>query len=86
MFPKRLKTIREERNLSRSQLASILGVTKAAITRWELGMREPKFEMLVKLCDVLDVSSDHLLGRTSDRTLHSEVAKVPGQDMTDKDV
>lgn len=63
MFPERLKAIREERSLSRSQLASLVGASTSAIARWELGMREPKFEMLRKLCDIMDVSSDYLLGR-----------------------
>ena len=35
MFSERLKTICKERGLSRSQLASIIGATRAAIARWE---------------------------------------------------
>ena len=76
MFPERLKTTRIERSLSRSQLASLLGVTEAAISRWESGSREPKFQMLGKLCDVLDVSSVYLLGRTETPPPKSEVARV----------
>ena len=63
MFPERLKAARIQSSLTRSQLASTIGVKKAAITRWESGSREPNFTRLVELCDVLDVSSDYLLGR-----------------------
>ena len=38
MFPERLKTIRIERSFSRSQLAAILGVGRAAVAKWELGI------------------------------------------------
>ena len=64
LFAERLTTIRKERGHNRTQLASILGVTKATVTRWESGTREPRFQMLVKICDTLEVSSDYLLGRT----------------------
>lgn len=94
MFPERLKTIRIQRSLTRSQLASLLGVTENAVVKWELGMREPKYEMLVKICDALDVTSDYLLGRTPDpmpasdgaRPSVSTVAPIPeGQDNNDED-
>ena len=76
MFPECLKAARKARNLSRSQLASILGVGGAAISRWESGSREPKFQMLGKLCDALDVTSDYLLGRAETPPPESEGARV----------
>lgn len=80
MFPERLKAIREERYLSRSQLASILGVTKAAIARWESGSREPNFTRLVELCDALEITSDYLLGRTETPPPRSEVARIAAEE------
>lgn len=93
MFPERLKTIRKERSLTRSQLASLLGVTKTAIAKWELGSREPKFEMLGKLCDALEIMSDYLLGRAETPPPGSEVARMAAEEpileehiLTDEDV
>lgn len=81
MFPERLKTIRIDRGLTQAQLASILGVGRAAIAKWESGTREPRLQILVKLCDALDVSSDYLLGRTQHCTFPSVDNSIPeGQD------
>lgn len=76
MFPERLKAARIQSSLSRSQLASLLGVTKAAITRWESGSREPNFTRLVELCDALDVTCDFMLGRAETPPPESEGARV----------
>ena len=93
MFPERLKAARKAKNLTRSQLASTIGVGKAAITRWELGSREPRFQMLVKICDALEITSDYLLGRTETPPPRSEVARIAAEEpipeeriLTDEDV
>lgn len=58
------KAARAARGLSQQDLADILGVEQPTVQRWETGVREPKtIDMLVKLCDALDVSADALLGR-----------------------
>ncbi|MCI8413613.1 MAG: helix-turn-helix transcriptional regulator [Clostridia bacterium] len=61
-FKNRLKEVRTERNYSQAKLANLLYISQAAIAKWETGDREPDFEMLVKLCKVLEVSADYLLG------------------------
>lgn len=52
----RLTAVREERGLSRPQLAKLIGVTRAAVNQWEDGsvanIRPPN---LLKLCDVLGI-------------------------------
>ena len=42
--------------------AAALGITQPAWNQWELGVREPKLEMLTKIAKLLDVPSDWLLG------------------------
>ena len=93
MFPERLKAARIQSSLSRSQLASTIGTKKDAISRWESGSREPKFQMLVKICDALDVTSDYLLGRAETPPPGSEVARMAAEEpileehiLTDEDV
>lgn len=80
MFSERLKTIRKERGLTQADLAKLIGIKKAAITRWESGSREPNFTRLVELCDALDVSSDYLLGRTETPPPGSDGARVNDKD------
>ena len=42
--------------------AAALSVTQPAWNQWELGVREPKLDMLSKIARLLDVSADWLLG------------------------
>lgn len=58
------KAARKEQGLSQQALADLLGVEQPTVQRWETGIRTPRtVDMLVRLCDALDVSADALLGR-----------------------
>lgn len=57
-----LKELREEKKLTLVQLATNLNVTKATINRYETGVREPSLDMLLKLAEFFEVSTDFLLG------------------------
>ena len=61
----RLKSLREEKNLTLEQVANCVGTTKVSIGRYEKDEREPKSEMLNLLADFFHVSVDYLLGRTT---------------------
>ena len=62
----RLKYLREKKGLTQKDVASRLGLEPAAISKYELDMREPNIEALKKLAIIFNVSIDYLLGRTSD--------------------
>ena len=62
-FFERLAYLREEKNITRKQLAEQLGVSVRLVSYWENNKRECDFDMLIKLADVLDVTIDFLLGR-----------------------
>lgn len=62
-FGKRLAAARKEVGLSQEQLASRLGVTPQAVSKWERGSGYPDLEMLYYLCDILACSSDYLIDR-----------------------
>lgn len=59
-----LKNLREEKGLSRQQVADMLGVSKRTIESYEYGNREPNIEMICKFADFYEVSVDYLFGRT----------------------
>jgi transcriptional regulator with XRE-family HTH domain len=67
VFRDRFGSLRAAKNLSMDALAKELGVTKGTISRYENGVREPDFEMLCKLADFFEVTTDYLLGRTNSR-------------------
>ena len=58
----RLKEIRQEKNLSQTDIAKALGVTRQAISLYEKGDREPKLETWQKLADYFNVSVPYLQG------------------------
>lgn len=59
----RLKLMREERGLTQTRLAELLGMAARSYNRWERGGHSPSLEMLIKAADVLQVSLDELAGR-----------------------
>lgn len=63
-FKERLKLLREARNMTQVRLAQLVGVDPKVYNRWERGMATPKFEGIVKLADILQVTLDELVGRT----------------------
>lgn len=60
-FHEKLKYYRESVNLSQSELATRLEVSRQTFARWESGRSFPDLESIVKLSTVFDVSIDELL-------------------------
>lgn len=62
VFAERLKELRIEKGLSQNQLAKATGLTHAAISRWESGLRQPTAAAIITLAKFFGVTSDYLLG------------------------
>lgn len=62
-FGNRLKNLREERGLSQVELAKILNIANSTLSLYESGSREPNFEILKKIANYFNVSTDYILGR-----------------------
>ena len=56
-------TLRKDKNITQEQLAAELGVTAAAVSKWEKGYTLPDILMLGALADSFAVTTDQLLGR-----------------------
>ncbi len=65
-FPAMLIKLRTERELSQREAAAELGISQALLSHYENGIREPRLEFVVRLCDYYDVSADLLLGRAEE--------------------
>lgn len=59
---KKLKSLRQAENLTQSQIAERMGVTKTVISSYENDLRQPSYENLLKLASIFKVSTDWLLG------------------------
>lgn len=62
IFSDRLSLCMAERKINSAELSDISGITKAAISRYLNGLRQPTAENIVRLADSLNVSADYLLG------------------------
>lgn len=58
----RIKELRESRNVSQEELATVLDTTQQSISLYESGKREPKLETWQQLADYFDVSVPYLQG------------------------
>lgn len=58
----RIRELRAKKNISQAQLAHEIGMTKQALSYYELGKREPKLATWVKLANYFSVSVGYLQG------------------------
>ena len=59
-FASRLRQAREQAGITQLDLAKKLGVTKSAIGNYENGVSSPKWDVLLKIFDVLHVEPNFL--------------------------
>lgn len=60
-FSDNLKAIRKEKKMSQEELAEMLGVSRQAVSKWELGDGYPEAEKLLIIAGKLNVSLDALM-------------------------
>jgi len=76
-FPKRLKSLREEKQLYQKDLADALGLSRSTITAYEAGKREPDQATLKRIANLFEVSVDYLIGNTDNRVIPENAEKAP---------
>lgn len=62
MLGKTIRQLRNEKGITQSDLSNIVGLTPKMISFYELGQRFPPHDIIIKLADYFDVSTDYLLG------------------------
>lgn len=60
----RIKSLREDHDLTQRQLSNFLNISQVAYSYYELDKRSIPLELLTKLADFYDTSVDYLLYRT----------------------
>lgn len=68
----KVRRLRESREWSQSELARRSGVTKSAISTYELGIRTPSADVVFAFAKVFGVSADYLLGIAERRAVDVE--------------
>jgi transcriptional regulator with XRE-family HTH domain len=85
MLSQRLRQARKNKKLTQEELAKVVNTKKTTISNYETGYSSPSNEMLNDLADVLEVSTDYLLGRTDDPLLDKPSDKTPEETYDDPD-
>lgn len=57
-----LRDLREDNDLTQSQVADYLGTSQTMYARYERGANELPIRHLIKLCEFYHVSADYILG------------------------
>lgn len=64
-----IKSLRISKKFTQSDLAELLQVTKSTISSYESGVRQPSYDVLIKISKIFHVSIDYLLGNSSNCTI-----------------
>lgn len=60
-FQEQLQTLRKARGLSQEKLAEIMGISRQAVAKWEVGQSYPDIARLISISDFFNVSIDKLV-------------------------
>ena len=63
-YIKRMRDLREDRDLTQAEVAALLGTSQTMYARYERGANELPIRHLLTLADYYKVSADYLLCRT----------------------
>lgn len=61
MLSKNLKKIRKKHNLSQEDFASIVGVSRQSVSKWESGQSYPEMDKILLICEKYDITIDELM-------------------------
>lgn len=61
----RLKELRQQKNISQTEFSNLMGISRSAVSMYEMGKRTPDYDVLCQFADFFHVSTDYLLGKTN---------------------
>lgn len=72
----RIRQVRKAKKLTQEDIAKKLNINQTAISQWERGFTVPGKDNLILLCEILETSSDYLLGISDDPVLRNTESKA----------
>ena len=61
---KRIRDLREDKDMNQTELASLLGMSQTGYSKYETGENDIPTAILIKLAKLYNTSIDYLLGET----------------------
>ncbi len=71
----RIKSLREDNDLTQKQLGEYLNISQVAYSYYELNRRNIPIELLSQLADFYHTSVDYLIYRTNEKTPYPRISK-----------
>ena len=71
----RIKSLREDHDLTQKQLSQLLNISQVAYSYYEIDKRSIPLELLSKLADYYNTSVDYLLYRTDEMEAYPKAKK-----------
>ena len=75
MIGDKIRELRLEHRMSQTELARAVHASQQAVTKWENGRSEPSSSAIADIANYFNVSSDYLLGRTTNRIPDKDLSK-----------
>lgn len=73
---RRIRDLREDRDLLQKDLADYLNCSQVCYSNYEIGKRDIPTEILSKLAEFYNTSTDYLLGRTDEKKPYPKSKQV----------
>lgn len=75
MYFKRIKDLRIDNDLYQNQIAKVLKITRQQYSLYETGKRDIPVDLLCKLADYYNTSTDYILNRTNIKKQEKDIQK-----------
>ena len=69
---KRIRDLREDHDLTQTQIAQILGMSQTGYSKYETGENDIPTAIIIQLAEYYQTSVDYLLGRTNNKKPYTE--------------
>ncbi|MBQ3184203.1 MAG: helix-turn-helix transcriptional regulator [Clostridia bacterium] len=61
----RLRDLRSDKDMNQTEIAEVLGMSQTGYSKYETGENDIPTDVLIKLADFYETSTDYILGRTN---------------------
>lgn len=74
-FGNTLREIRKCKGLSQENMASMLNISRSGYSKYESGESSPSIDTIKEICEILNISSDYLIGIKNDDVMNKETIR-----------
>jgi len=66
----RIRYLRDKANMTQTDLAKKLGISRSAVNAWEMSLSSPSINNIIEMTQIFHVSSDYLLSLSDELTVN----------------